>query len=320
MSPFQVTVVGGGLAGQVLCRELFIRGVPARIEERAQFPREKVCGGVLQWDSWEYLNSVFSIDEPWTQFDFISHYWRSRKLSRIRMPAPMCVIQRFALDACLNLQQQPAFSSGRRELRVTATGAPNSAGHWIGFQGRSDPVDGLEMHYSKGFYLGRTPSPDGDSHSALIIRRELARGGGPEEVREAIFSELGVRLYGPLRGTPTLTYGPPSAHLAVGDAKLTTHPMLGLGMRHAILSSRLLAAAIAENRLDRFHEEHSRLTARWRGMSRFVEWLYNSPFTFAMRGFLGNERIFLAAFRSLHGRASELDKFQDTSTQPAPFV
>ena len=59
-----IEIEGAGIAGQVLNRELFSRGIASRLADRTTFPREKVCGGVLQWDSWQYLKSTFQISAP----------------------------------------------------------------------------------------------------------------------------------------------------------------------------------------------------------------------------------------------------------------
>jgi flavin-dependent dehydrogenase len=307
-NPIAVYIEGGGVAGQVLRRELYRRGIASELVERARFPREKVCGGVLQRDCWDYLCSLFELQTPHTEFHAISHHWRGRKISRILMPQPMVCFSRHDLDADLDRQDKLPPPPSSRIIRVRATGAPPQSGTWIGFQSEAGDCQELEMHYGRGIYLGRAPAAGGGSHVGLIIRRELFRG--PEEVRARIRSELGIVIEAPLRGTTAIRYGGRSAGFAVGDAKLATHPFLGLGMRHAVDSARLLAALIAEGNADSYESEHRKLSSRWELASRVLGTIYGSPARPLLRIVFENPRLYLLAYEWLHGsrRGSGIDK------------
>src|SRR4249920_1134781 len=47
--PEPVLVVGAGPAGSTAARSLARAGVPVRLLDRAQFPRNKPCGGGISW-------------------------------------------------------------------------------------------------------------------------------------------------------------------------------------------------------------------------------------------------------------------------------
>ena len=105
-----VIIEGAGLAGQVLRRELTLKGIPSRLVDIEAFPREKVCGGALQGDSWQYLNSIFKIQAKAKILPAINHFWKGKKISRINLEVPMVYVSRFVLDDILNNQQQSTES------------------------------------------------------------------------------------------------------------------------------------------------------------------------------------------------------------------
>lgn len=297
-----VLIEGGGLAGQVLQRELTLRGVPSRMAERAAFPRDKVCGGVLQWDSWEYLNSVFELKIAFKTVPSVSHFWRGKRLSRIASKTPMVSVSRFELDDALNRQQRPLETESSEIIRVLASGVQDREGEWLGFQGTAEPVGELEMHYGRGIYLGIAPLADGRAHLAFIVKKNLF--GGMDALRDYLKKELGLCVSGPLKGTKGIRYHAVGREgLAVGDAKLATHPFLGLGMKHAIESARLLAHLIAEGRTEDYAALHPKRFRRYRWASAFGGRLYDSPFRFTLKPILC-EPVFSCAYRWLHAGGS----------------
>ncbi len=295
-----VLIEGAGLAGQVLHRELTLRGIPSRLTDRAVFPRDKVCGGVLQADSWDYLNSLFDLPKDLKRIDAISHFWKGKRISQITLKEPMVFISRIVLDDTLNRQQSsPVGFDSANCLRVTAFGARHPQGDWIGFQGETEPVEEVQMHYGRGIYLGLAPATAEQSHMAMIVKRDLFKD--QEQLKGFIRKELSLSVTLPLKGTAGIHYHASSAeNLAVGDAKLTTHPFLGLGMKHAILSARLLAALIAEGNEDQYSERHRRLFRKYRWASWAAGGLYDSRFQFLLRPLLQSPPLFLSAYRFLH--------------------
>ena len=253
----------------------------------------------MQWDSWDYLNSVFTLREKVRTIPTLSHFWRGKRISRVTLKTPMIYVSRLVLDNTLNDQQQPAETTSKEVIHVNASGVENHKGDWIGFQGSCEPVEDLEMHYGRGLYLGIAPTLEEKSHVAFIVKRNLFRN--TEDLRHVLQKELGLNIQGPMKGTKAIHYHASSFEgLAVGDAKLTTHPFLGLGMKHAIFSARLLAELIASGRKEDYSRLHRRLFWKYRWASRVAGGLYDSPNRFILWPVLKNQKVFLKAYRWLH--------------------
>ena len=296
-----VSIAGAGIAGQVLHRELTLGGIPSRLVDTEAFPREKVCGGALQGDSWEYLNSIFKISTKAKTLSSINHFWKGKRISRIRLEVPMVYVSRFVLDDVFYSQQKPLEVDPKESIHVIATGVQRqrTKGEWAGFQSPIEPVEELEMHYGKGIYLGITPTFENQSHAAFLVKKSLFRS--LDELRLLIKKELGLTVRGPLKGTRIIDYEAPSSEeLAIGDAKLVTHPFLGLGMKHAILSARLMAKLISEDRVKDYSSVHRRLFRKYRLASLMAGKIYESPLHFMARPLLSNPGIFQSAYRWLH--------------------
>ncbi len=295
-----VAIKGGGVAGQVLQRELTLRGIPSRLEDRSPFPRDKVCGGVLQWDSWEYLNSIFTIRVPVRKVRTLSHFWGKKKISSVRLSREMVYAPRSVLDDALNAQDRPAIPGGREKvIPVAASGAEDPAGEWIGFHTRHRPVEEMRMYYGRNVHLGVTPTLEETSHVAFIARKGVFKNS--DDLRETVRAETGLHLDMPLKGTARIRYGYSSLDLAVGDAKLTTHPFLGLGMKHAILSARLLAGMIAEGREADYDRAHRKLFRKFHWSSLGVHRLTAWPLRFLGPPLLGSTRLLRSVYEGLHG-------------------
>ena len=294
-----ILIEGAGIAGQVLHRELTEFGITSELIDKASFPREKVCGGVLQWDSWQYLNSRFSLTFPVKNIHQMSHFWRGKKISTINFPKPMVYISRFILDDTLNRQQtHPKIKEGPI-LKILASGAPHQEGEWLGFQAFCDPVKEMQMHYGRGIYLGISPTLENKAHVAFIVNKNFLTHA--DKLAEKIQKELGVYLTGPLKGTKKISYRlNRSKDLAIGDAKLTTHPFLGLGMKHAIESARLMARLIRENKTQEYSDLHGYYFKKWEWASRITGALFEGPGRGCLWILLKKPTLFLKAYHTLH--------------------
>ncbi len=294
-----IHIEGAGIAGQVLNRELFLRGIPSRVTDRVSFPRDKVCGGVLQWGSWEYLKATFEISEPVRMIRSISHFWKGKKISNFRLPQPMVYVSRCVLDHTLFVRQQSTSSENGYELRVNAKGVSPESGEWIGFQGNAEPVEELQMHYGRGVCAGVSPTLENQAHLAFIVKREHVQN--TEKLKKYLWDELRIRAEGPLKGTGRIRYGYSKEPFAIGDAKMTTFPFLGLGMKHAIFSARLFAEKISANDVFLYAKAHRQIFRRWRLFSDFAGKIYDSPFQFLLKPFLRSRFLFFRLFEWLHG-------------------
>lgn len=55
---YDVTVIGGGLAGLALCIQLAKRGHSVALFEKEQYPFHKVCGEYISMESWDFIESL----------------------------------------------------------------------------------------------------------------------------------------------------------------------------------------------------------------------------------------------------------------------
>ena len=298
-----VLIEGGGLAGQVLHRELYLKGIASRLVEKTAFPREKVCGGCLQWDSWEYLNSIFALPKNIRIIRTIAHFWKGKQISRITLSPPMVYVSRYILDETLNQQQQTLDFDPNHAMRVLASGisSQKNKGDWLGFQGCSRPVDELEMHYGRSVYLGLSPASDTQSHMALIVKKSFFQN--TEQLKNYVHDELRLDIE-ISKGTQSISYdffpSRSSQELAVGDAMLATQPFLGLGMKHAIQSARLMADLIASDKTDDYHAVHKKVFRKYHLANRISGRIYDSSFQSLFRLFVGNSLLVSKTYHWLH--------------------
>lgn len=298
----KVLIRGGGIAGQVLYRELTLRGISASLVDRVPFPRQKVCGGILQWDTWEYLSQIFALTEKPIRISEISHFWRSKRISTIPMDPPMVYISRFSFDHELYKQQAPAGHAPDDVLEIDAGGTSSAfhakKGAWIGFQAESEPVNELQMHYGRGIYAGVAPLNSVKSHVAFIVKKNLYRN--MTELEAFVKQELGIGPLESLKGTGGIHYGDTGASMAVGDAKMATHPFLGLGMKHAVNSARLMADLIEKGRFQTYAQEHRKRFRRFHWASTLGAKLYETEARVFLWPFLRYHALFAVAYRWVH--------------------
>lgn len=300
----EIIIRGAGIAGQVLHRELARSGIRSVLMDVHRFPRDKVCGGVLQHDSWQYLSSLFTLPEPrWIRQ--ITHYWRDKKISGYIAREPMVFVPRITLDSALDDQNRSQTESGagsKDSVVVLASGIPRGRGDWIGFMGEAEALPSREevrMHYGRGIYLGLVPTGEGRGHAAFIVKKNFFKG--LPDLKEKVHSEFGIRFSGELKGTGQINYDFFSDEIAIGDTKMTTHPFLGFGMKHAILSARLCAEHIRAGKLAEYPRAHARLFRKQLWISRLGGGLYDSPLQVLLKPFFQSPFLFHHAYRWVHG-------------------
>lgn len=300
----EIIIRGAGIAGQVLHRELARSGIRSVLLDVHRFPRDKVCGGLLQNDSWQYLSSLFKLPEPrWIHQ--IVHYWRTKKISGYTAREPMVFVPRITLDGVLDDQNRSRTEKDAEvngPIVVLASGIPRGRGDWIGFMGEAEASlspEEVRMHYGRGIYLGLVPIGEGRGHAALIVKKNFFKG--LPDLKQKVRLELGIHFSGELKGTGQINYDFFSDEIAVGDAKMTTHPFLGFGMKHAILSARLCAEHICAGKLAEYPKAHARLFRRQLWMSRLGGSLYDSPLQILLKPVFQHSFLFRRAYQGVHG-------------------
>lgn len=114
-----VVIVGAGPAGSTAACVLARRGVDVLVLDKATFPRDKLCGGLLTWKALALLErlhglvarEVFSPEVLAARTDRFAVLYRSRPLIRGRVCYPFSLVRRAAFDQLL-LDQ--ALAAGAR--------------------------------------------------------------------------------------------------------------------------------------------------------------------------------------------------------------
>ncbi|MFT5207322.1 MAG: hypothetical protein ACI9CF_001074 [Candidatus Omnitrophota bacterium] len=295
---YQYHIKGAGIAGLVLHHELSRAGFESHIEDRATFPRPKVCGGLLQWDSWDYLNKNFRIDTPHNIISSIRHYQKGKFLQAYQTPQPMVFARRLELDHCLFKQRSVQVKTVKPVREVLATGVSSKQGEWLGFHVKGDAINGLEMHYGDRLYAGVAQNTVNESHIAFLIHHSCFKS--IEALPELLKSQLGLKVMGSIKGTRRIHYGMQHPDWAIGDAKMTTHPFLGLGMKHAIESARLLADLIMANRYADYALEHRRKFKAYFWTSQLLGRAFDSPLQNLVWSVFSNPALMNNAYHLIH--------------------
>ncbi len=295
---YQYHIKGAGIAGLVLHHELSRAGIESHIEDRASFPRPKVCGGLLQWDSWDYLNKNFRINTPHNIISSIRHYQKGKFLYEYQTPQPMVFARRLELDHCLYGQRVEQAQSDKPIREVLATGVSSKQGEWIGFHVKGEAIQGLEMHYGDRLYAGVAENTPQEAHIAFLIHH--SRYSSMAALPALLENQLGLKVIGPIKGTRRIHYGMQHPDWAIGDAKMTTHPFLGLGMKHAIESARLLADLIKANRYDNYSLEHRKKFRAYFWSNQLLGKAFDSPLQSLVWSAFSNPSLMNKAYQVIH--------------------
>ena len=100
MQQFDVVIVGGGPAGSSLAYQLHKQGISTCIIDRARFPREKLCGGLLTEKTVDSIERIYGC----TDFPFervtssVSLFFGEQKLSNVTTQSRFFLITRRDFD------------------------------------------------------------------------------------------------------------------------------------------------------------------------------------------------------------------------------
>lgn len=103
---YDVVIAGGGPAGAAAARVLAGRGASVALLDKAVFPRNKLCGGLLTWKTVRTLKRVFGLDEAELhaaglvdfQADSYSLRLLGREVSRDQGVHPFLLVNRTRFD------------------------------------------------------------------------------------------------------------------------------------------------------------------------------------------------------------------------------
>jgi flavin-dependent dehydrogenase len=285
-------VIGGSLAGATCVRELTRLGIDAVAIERESFPREKVCGGFVSPGAVDILDElgVLAAVRRAGAVDVRSARIRMRDVDvSLTLPRPGLGISRKALDAVVAgasrihqaaarevVPHQHGFHIRLDDDEVEARVVVDAAGKLSRFTERiSAEQFGVQFYvpHSRGdvldfwFYstgYGGAVTVEGDrSNICFLINKDAL----PE-----YSSRPGCRVTGPVAYDRK-----PSGWIAIGDAAGMVDPFCGEGIRHALDTGRLAAAAVAEGIRNGWTYEKMRLhydlerSRRWQRKRRLVQ-------------------------------------------------
>jgi flavin-dependent dehydrogenase len=284
-----ITIVGGGLAGLSLGIALCKTGVPTHIVEAGDYPRHRVCG--------EFITGLddATIDRleigPALAGAGCHHrvtwFWNGRAVGQNTLPAPARALSRYALDA--RLAQLFTAAGGRLSTHTRFTASTFAPG-WVQTNGRkrigASPwmglklharglatIDGLELHFGGGAYVGLSSVEDGWINVCGLFRRRpglrFDRDDAlPACLRASGLHELAERLAGAevRPGSRCAVAGfafdrriTREGGVRLGDACAMIPPFTGNGMAMAFTSAALaLDPLVAWSRGDRSWGETAR--------------------------------------------------------------
>ena len=126
---WDAAVVGAGLAGSVIARQLARQGCQVLLVERKQFPRPKVCGACLSQHSLDVLEHVglgsIPLELGGIPYDHF-RLWSRGKMASLKLPTGVAV-SRDALDARL---VEEAVASGVQFLSGTTAALGSVESDW----------------------------------------------------------------------------------------------------------------------------------------------------------------------------------------------
>lgn len=100
MIQYDVVIVGGGPSGSSLAYLLKKRGVSCCIIDKSQFPREKLCGGLLTEKTVSLLADVYGeIQFPYENISStVSLFYEGKKLSTVSTGSKFYLVKRYDFD------------------------------------------------------------------------------------------------------------------------------------------------------------------------------------------------------------------------------
>ena len=312
MRKVDVLIVGAGPAGTSCAFELLKAGKDCLLIDRAEFPRDKLCGGGLTPKAWHLLDTLFpDLQYDYLPVDHMQLYMCGRYIGRYGLYSEIRVVQRKVFD---NLLLQEYLRKGGRfeqnrlisieepgEGRVVATlsdGEPVECRYLVGADGASSRVRKyLNPSTRRGILILEQYCQKGSNDDIVIELAPNYRNGYfyifPNKAHDAIgygendttFEKWnrgvlldGKNAEGRLRGamiTTDIDYPQHDRILLVGDAGCWCDRLSYEGIYYALATGQAASQAIITGKS--FAEVSSWIAAKKRHRVAAAAILYNRP-------------------------------------------
>jgi flavin-dependent dehydrogenase len=298
MTPHEVVVIGGSLAGAACVRELDRLGIDAVAFERDRFPRPKVCGGFVSPGAVRCLDELGVLDDVWRAGAV------EVRSARVRVGAMEVEIP----------FERPGLGISRSALDdIVARGAPVEQGHAVynvDELGRAVVIDAagklsrftrragvqefgiqyveprsagsvLDFSFFEDGYGGTVSIEGGGSNSCFLIKKGALRKY--LATRECLVT-------GPLAYDRV-----PGGFIAIGDAAGMVDPFCGEGMRHALETGMMAARVVARGiRREASYEE---MKAEYEAVYE-RRWAPRRAVGAVIRRLIGHPKLFAGVLRT----------------------
>ena len=301
-----VRIAGGGLAGLTLGIALRQRAVPVELVEAGSYPRHRVCGEFVSGRGLDTLKRLGLFDELAASGRLATSaaFFTGERGGKVRpLPEPALCLSRFTMDEQMaekfrelggTLTCGVRLGETQEEGTVFATGrrarAKEQGWHWFGMKAHARGMKlsaDLEMHFTRGGYIGLCRLPDGVVNACGLYRRHAgdavetgllskrlasaAEGALRERLQAAeweatSFCAVGGLSYAAAVASPD--------ECRIGDARAMIPPVTGNGMSLALESAELASAPLVE--WAHGHRD-------WRGVCGEIEKCYHMVFNGRLR-------------------------------------
>ena len=279
-----VRVIGGGPAGGAAAIRLARSGRSVRLFEKSRFPRPKLCGGFLSFESFADLDDFHVLDalrraeSPVLRRTVIAS--RGGRVAESPLPAEALSVSRATLDQLLLeearrcgvevreganglVDAEPAamtvMATGRSTAGVPLPSSTSYVGLQALFADMPGVTDQVELDAIASGYVGLARQREGVNLCAFTTPAVVRRWGPDmDRVLAQMATEnpvLARHLRAARRVSAWLAVGPVRLGIRqlangstfyVGDAACVVDPFAGEGMSMALYSARLLTEALAQ--------------------------------------------------------------------------
>jgi flavin-dependent dehydrogenase len=273
-TPYQIEIIGGGLAGLSLGLALRREKIPVRILEAGSYPRHRVCGEFIAGLRQQTVNrlGLAPFLENAAQNRTVRWYVRNRPARDQRLPHIAPGISRWLLDARLarafvsadgDLQIDHRFGDDKDAPgRIFATGRRRAKSRWLGLKIHAValPLErDLEVHLGEDAYVGLARIEESRVNICGLFRRRSLSALGPELLfkyfEAAGLTTLSARLraadldsssFSAVAAVDFDPRIPSTTDVRVGDALAMIPPFTGHGMAMAFQSAELAVDPLIE--------------------------------------------------------------------------